>query len=162
MAETAIERVLHYKCPEWGDSIRSTRAEVGFSFELPDDRLWQWLVSGGHEKVKEVASREVTKLGVDEFITYYLCCFYSDYEQPGRIIDCSKIKGPPWLSLQCPASKYGADWQSSIQNAKESIDRKLGQKDGLTGGRVTDTFLSWYFQDGGAEEIANMAVNEVQ
>ncbi len=39
MAEPAIERILHYKCPEWGDSVRAARPEVGFSFELKDDDL---------------------------------------------------------------------------------------------------------------------------
>ena len=162
MAETAIERVLHYKCPEWGDSVRSARSEVGFSFELQDDELWKWLVSGGHEKVKEVANREVRKLGVEEFIDYYLCCFYSNYEKPGRIFDLNKIKGPPWVTIKCPVTKFGADWHSSIQNTRESIDHKLGQKDGLASGRITNTFLSWYFQGGGAEEIAELAINEVQ
>lgn len=116
MAETALERVLHYKCPEWGDSIRSARSEVGFSFELKGDKLWEWLASGGDEKVKEAANREVMKLGVDEFIYHYLCCFYSNHERSGRIIDPNKIKGPPWVTIKCPATKFRADWHSSIQN----------------------------------------------
>jgi len=37
---------LHYKCPKWGDSISSARSEVGFSFELKGDKLWEWLASG--------------------------------------------------------------------------------------------------------------------
>ena len=162
MAETALERVLHYKCPEWGDSVKSARSEVGFSFELQDGELWKWLVSGGHEKVKEAANREVVKLGVDEFINYYLCCFYSNYEQPGRIIDFNKIQGSPWVTIKCPAIKFGADWHTSIQNARESIDHKLGQKDGLASGSISSTFLGWYFQGGGAEEVAELAIKEVQ
>jgi len=66
--QTAIELVLHYKRPEWDDSVRSARSEVGFFFELQDDELLEWLVSSGHEKVKEIANREVMKLGVNEFI----------------------------------------------------------------------------------------------
>ncbi len=162
MAETAIERILHYKCPEWGDSVRSARPEVGFSFELNDDDLWEWLISGGNEKVKEVANREVMKLEVDEFKDYYLCCFYSNYEQPGIIFDFSKIKGPPWVTIKCPAIKFGADWHSSIQRARNSIDHKLGQKDGLASGRISSEFLGWYFQGSGAEEVAGLAINEVQ
>ena len=79
MAEKALENVLHYKCPEWNGSIRSAQSEVGFSFDLRGRELWEWLVSGGHAKVLEVTGREVTKLGVEEFYKYYLCCFYSDY-----------------------------------------------------------------------------------
>ena len=162
MAEIALERVLHYKYPEWGDSVRSARSEAVFSFELREHELWEWLVSGGHEKVKEIADREVKKLGVEEFIDYYLCCFYSDYERSGGTIDFKEIKGPPWVELECPATKFRADWQQSIQNARESIDRKLGQKDGLSSGKISREFLSWYFEGGGADVVAELAMNEVQ
>lgn len=153
---------MHYKCPEWGDSVRSARSEAGFSFELQEHELWEWLVSGGYDKVKEIADREVKKLGVEEFIDYYLCCFYSDYERPGGTIDFDEIKGPPWVALKCPAAEFGEDWQRSIQSARESIDRKLGQKDGLSSGKISDKFLNWYFQGGGADEVAELAMNEVQ
>jgi len=72
MSCTALERVLHQQCPEWRESIKSTRAAVGFSFQMPDEELWQWLVSGGHTTVKELAAIEVQKLGVESFYRYYM------------------------------------------------------------------------------------------
>lgn len=162
MAETALEHVLHYECPEWNDSIRSARSEVGFSFDLREHELWGWLVSGVHMKVRAIADKETRKLNVEEFYEYYLCCFYSNYEQPGGTIDFEAIKGPPWVELECPATRFGEDWQRSIQNARENIDRKLGHEGGLANGKTYDKFLSWYSGGGGAEEIAELAVREVQ
>ena len=162
MAEKALENVLHYKCPEWNGSIRSARAEVGFSFDLRGRQLWEWLVSGGHTKVLEVTGREVTKLGTEEFYKYYLCCFYSDYERPGGTIDFGAIKGPPWVKLKCPATQFGEDWQKAIQNAREYIDRKLGQKEGLSSGKSSGEFMSWYIGDRGCDEVAKYAIQQVR
>ncbi len=112
--------------------------------------------------MKGVANREVMKLGIEQFIDYYLCCFYSNYDRQGRIYDINEIKGPPWVTIKCPAMKFGADWHSSLQKARELIDHKLGLKDGLASGRTSNTFLSWYFQGGGANEIVDLAINEVR
>lgn len=162
MAEKALEDVLHYKCPEWNGSVRSARAEVGFSFELRGHELWEWLVSGGHTKVLEVTGREITKLGAEEFYDYYLCCFYSDYERPGGTIDFEAIKGPPWVTLKCPAIEFGEDWQISIQNARKYFDRKLNQKKGLSSGKISGEFLSWYIDERGCDEVAGYAIQQVQ
>ncbi|MFC1870812.1 hypothetical protein ACFLYF_00180 [Chloroflexota bacterium] len=162
MAEKAIERALHYKCPEWASSVRSARDEVGFSFDLRGHRLWDWLVSGGHMRATEIAEREVIKLGAEDLFEYYLCCFYSDYERPGGTIDFEAIRGTPWVTLKCPAAGYGEEWRQSIQKAREDIDRKLGHKDGLAKGKTYRDFLSWYFEGGGADEIAELAVIEVE
>lgn len=161
MAEKALENVLHYKCPEWNESIRSARSEVGFSFDLRGRQLWEWLVSGGHTKVLEVTGREVTKLGVDEFYEYYLCCFYSDYERSGGTVDFEAIKGPPWVTLKCPATEFGEDWQKSIKNAREYFDRKLDQKEGLSRGKTSGEFMSWYIGDIGCDEVAEYAIQQV-
>lgn len=162
MAKTALERVSHYKCPEWNDSIRSARSEVGFSFDLQNQALWEWLVSGGHTSVREITDRETRNLNVEEFFEYYLCCFYSDYERPDGTFDFETIKGPPWVELECPATRFGKYWQQSIQNARRRIDRNLGYKDELAKGKTYGEFLRWYFSGGGAEEIAELAINEVQ
>lgn len=118
MASTALERVLHYKCQEWSDSIRTARSAVGFFFDLSDEELWQWLVSGGHARVREIAAREVRRLGTEEFYEYYLCCFYSRYELPSGTIDFEAIQGPPWFIFRCPAATYGSEWQESIESAR--------------------------------------------
>ena len=154
MAETALECVLHYNCPEWNDSIRAARLEAGFSFDLPDEALWAWLISGGHTRVMEIAERETRNLNVEEFSEYYLCCFYSDYERLDRTFDFEVIKGPPWVELECPAKRFGKDWQWSIQNARKDIDRNLGSQEGLAKGKTYNEFLQWYFSGGGAKEIA--------
>ena len=80
MESTTLERALHQQCPECGNSIRAARSEAGFSFGLLDRELWQWFISGGNTKVKEITRRETENLGVEDFYLYYLCCFYSDYE----------------------------------------------------------------------------------
>ena len=162
MTEKALERVLHYKCPEWNNSIRSARSEADFSFDLLDRELWGWLVSGGHEKVKEITDRETRNLGVEQFFEYYLCCFYSDYEQPSGTIDFEMIKGPPWVELECPAIRFGEDWRRSIQNAREDIDRRLGHSSELANGKISGEFLSWYFERDGAYEVTKLAKNEVE
>jgi len=161
MAETILERVLHYKCPEWGDSVRAARSAVGFRFDLADEQLWQWLVSGGHVSVKELAGREVQRLGTEEFYEYYLCCFYSDYELPGGTIDFEAIQGPPWFIFRCPAAISGSEWQESIESARAELYRKLGLKHLLGGDTPSGEFLSWFFYGGGSDEVAKLALKRV-
>jgi len=161
MASTALERVLHQKCPEWGDSVRTARSAVGFSFKLSDGEIWQWLVSGGHARVREVAVTEVRKLGVEEFYDYYLCCFYSDYELSSGTIDFEAIQGPPWISFSCPATAYNSKWQESIVSARMALHCKLGLAPAPDINAVSGDFLSWFFYGGGADEAAKSALEHV-
>ena len=62
MTDTALKHVLHYNCPEWNDSIRSAWSEAGYTFDLGGDKLWEWIISGHLNVVREIADREVKRL----------------------------------------------------------------------------------------------------
>jgi len=161
MADTTLERVLHQKCPEWDNSIRAARSACGFSFKLSDGEIWEWLVSGGHARVRKVATTEVQKLRVEEFYEYYLCCFYSDYELSGGTIDFEAIQGPPWVSFSCPVATHSSKWRESIENAQAALYSKLGLAPPQDSKAVSGEFLSWFFYNGGANEVAELALEHM-
>jgi len=160
MASTALERVLHEQCTEWGRSITDARAAVGFSFEMSDEKRWKWLASGDHAKTEGIAEKEVRRLGVEDFYTYYLSCFYSKYKLPSGIIDFDAIKGPPWVSFKCPAANYGPKWHRSVQQARAKVCGRSSTAQAVTPDDDSGAFLCW-FRSKGADEIADMALQRV-
>jgi hypothetical protein len=161
VSSSALERALH-KGPDWINSIHSARQESGFSFDQNNKELWIWLSSGGHQKVLEIARREVNSLGAEMLYTYYLSCFYSRYELAEGNFDFKKIMGPPWIKLDCPAAKLCEDWWQSIRTYRKKIDDKLKQAEsGLVHGDITKDFIEWFFQMRGAQEIAQISLGEV-
>ena len=134
---------------------------VGFSFDPSDKELWEWLVSGGHTRVREIAASETQRLGAEEFYEYYLCCFYSRYELPGGTVDFESIQGPPWVTFRCPATKYGPEWQKSIRSTRSELHRKLGLEHYLDSDTVSGEFLSWFFYNGASDEVAKLALEHL-
>lgn len=156
MRRETQQNLLHRFLPEWDASILKARKQLGFSFDLGEQRRWEWFAEGKHAQVKQCAQERVRALDLPaELAMYWICCFYSDYHKPERAPDLAAVKGPPFLKMGCPSSFLGKGWMASI----EKMRSELASKHGLKG---DGDFVIWFSSMESASQLGVLALAEVK
>lgn len=156
MKKETLQNLLHTYFPDWDMSINQARNKLGFSFNFNGQQKWKWFVTGRHTEVRKYAEQEINNLHLPgEMTVYWVCCFYSDYQQHDGINSLTEVKGPPFLEFPCPSSTLSGAWKDSIEKSRDKLMNKYNL-------RADDDLVGWYWDLKGANELGSIALEEVR